>query len=1262
MCKSKNQEDTKYNLYLDDNPTNQDEFEYEQIADLLKDTIQKSNDFPMHISLMGEWGTGKSTVIKLLESKLENHKKIELKSFSVWKFSDNSTSLQRRIIRQVQNELGIDPSVPLGDKKEEKTTNTFATGLYSLVFAPFIENKKVASAYTILILLQVSILSLLFLSPVNSFVVILLSLLYSLFGMIGKSNIGIRVSNTSAINPLEHDDQFENEFKNTIKEYTKEKRLEKLILVFDDLDRLPPLQIYNALNTIKTFLKSDKCIFIVPCDEEVLRRDLQYVFESETKNSKVDVSEFLSKTFDVIIKMPLVEQNNMTRYAETLLIENEIEWYYDKNIKSDIYSILDILIHTEIDTPRKVKKNLNAFASDWYLAKQRDNGNVRNLLTTNPKELAIMTVIKTNYVELFKILKSNPLLFSNINNMDELEKRIQKELDSLMIMHNNTTKKENNEDITSDNVEGKTDVTVNDIISLSFLSRVFPLLPSDARPFLYFTNKKLNPITSVKSLNEVKESLVNADAKTFIKMFDKLQSNEKLTLFKNMKTEIMGDLVEKNVIKTLINYPETGYYARQIPFWEELLRKQIKYIAKNLEPKNVYGFLENMDAENYIFEDYGDELENFRDFQDIIDLWIEFPAAHQKLKINNLSEKVYEYTYELNDKFKSPYTIPKLIFSISENHPMAKLINWGGLLKDTINTIKNKNEEIEIFNNDAEDDDEIKKKIPFELDFNLLDWITNVNSKSNGVIGGYTLKHVITELFNELEDDSLFEGVGQYWESILETSKEESEIIHLIEFIKNQNELANKLFSDKVFYILNEKGKNNQITDEVQDLIYELLNFYNDEDKDDMLLTILDKMKDVDVVTTWAVDNYSVSDTVLDENIEELIIHNDQKVDLELLYETIDEEFNINNITALNAIEKLITNSELLFNYGENKGYFEKWFNINPEKILYINANHVKKFLNLNGYTCQNVENHNEFLIDTIKTLLKKSHMLEHNQHPIQKFPYRNQWKHHLRECFLKLVRDGHKINWSETLNDLKSIQLENHPNNQTISIFDKLDKSVISEAIPDIDVSSPINDDEINSLIISNANLKNIYHVKAISNRWRNFSLEARAEAVDKMSDDFYKEFIQKLTEKFKHQPELSYIDELQEENIYEIDKEKLLDVIIENVPFKQINKWIEEKFSSVTSQLTNWEYIAIEKIMKHYNSLDKLGYTFVRDALTVKNNKTEMILKLIPKMFQRKDAKEAKPYLRELILTLEEDEVYSELATEAKNVFGWKNRKKQR
>lgn len=354
-------------LFLEDRPlknSSGDKFQYTQVAEVICDVLEQNN-FPVHIGLFGPWGSGKTSVIKLLENKINSDtntsEKYLLKTLSVWKFADDAPSLHRKIVRQVQAELGV-----VNEEGLSIESSNTDTAMGSGIFALFIKNKsfRISAIFYILFLVAIIVTNVVIHLPrVNA---ILLALISPATFALGIGALKIFLGNFQITNQvgrktlaLLHSDQYEARFEASVEQYLKKNNGKKLILVFDDLDRLPPKQLLAALNTIKTFLHSSNCAFILPCDETVLRNGIKIAFEEkeiiqEGESQKSDesyVSDFMSKTFDYIIHLPIVEQRNMKTYARELVTEQQLSWIDEPVI--NLNRIMGVLIHSETKTQGK---------------------------------------------------------------------------------------------------------------------------------------------------------------------------------------------------------------------------------------------------------------------------------------------------------------------------------------------------------------------------------------------------------------------------------------------------------------------------------------------------------------------------------------------------------------------------------------------------------------------------------------------------------------------------------------------------------------------------------------------------------------------------------------------------------------------------------------------------------------------------------------------------------------------------------------------
>ena len=87
-----------------DNETTEDFLNYEVHCDLIKEYITNPNLLPLTIGIFGDWGSGKSSIMKILEQKLVNDSKILTIYFNSWLFEsyeDAKVSLLENILLEL---------------------------------------------------------------------------------------------------------------------------------------------------------------------------------------------------------------------------------------------------------------------------------------------------------------------------------------------------------------------------------------------------------------------------------------------------------------------------------------------------------------------------------------------------------------------------------------------------------------------------------------------------------------------------------------------------------------------------------------------------------------------------------------------------------------------------------------------------------------------------------------------------------------------------------------------------------------------------------------------------------------------------------------------------------------------------------------------------------------------------------------------------------------------------------------------------------
>ena len=398
-----------YPHFLQNAPCGEDLFEgksHETIAKNIKKLIM-SNDTCRVIGIDGGWGSGKSNLIKLVKKQLEedtNTKgKYHIFEYDAWGFQ---TDLQRRSILENLTSFIVKEFPGLDKKKWEGR-------LYKLL-----SRKRSAGAKTVKELSAVSkvasVLSIL--SPLFFILLRLLNssttiyVVYSvLFAIVLFVTYRLQVSNmikygqdTSFKNVLhelffsyldykgeetleeilKYETIYEEEpssrdFKTWINDINKDlsKLKQKLIIIFDNMDRLPKKKVQELWAAIHTFFAEEtysNIHIIIPFDREHVKtafkaENIEYQAKSCSDQNTVisdnlnEISygdDFINKTFNVVYRVSPPTMRNWKEYFRTIW---KSAFGEASELDESVPQVYDLL--TSAHTPRKIIAFINEFVS-----------------------------------------------------------------------------------------------------------------------------------------------------------------------------------------------------------------------------------------------------------------------------------------------------------------------------------------------------------------------------------------------------------------------------------------------------------------------------------------------------------------------------------------------------------------------------------------------------------------------------------------------------------------------------------------------------------------------------------------------------------------------------------------------------------------------------------------------------------------------------------------------------------------------------------
>lgn len=282
-------------------------------------------DKTFNIGLFGEWGSGKSSIIKTFNRKIDERykaegKKVKVITYDAWKYSNDS--FRRMFLLRMQEELGFEG--------KDIFNSFYLNSSEDAHIDTKINWRELIIGVTIVLALLFAIIRWGTSPDVKiaaNALVALASLVYAVIrGAFREIKVNIQRPHLFAPEQFEacfnemcdkalSTNVVANNYSKYIKGESGEKGLSRLIIVIDNVDRCTPELAYELLTNIKNFLgQKHNTIFIIPVDEDALKRH----FVPKTDNQHDDSAEFLRKFFNICIRIKPFKRDEMYDFADAI--------------------------------------------------------------------------------------------------------------------------------------------------------------------------------------------------------------------------------------------------------------------------------------------------------------------------------------------------------------------------------------------------------------------------------------------------------------------------------------------------------------------------------------------------------------------------------------------------------------------------------------------------------------------------------------------------------------------------------------------------------------------------------------------------------------------------------------------------------------------------------------------------------------------------------------------------------------------------------
>ncbi|WP_246031867.1 hypothetical protein [Salibacterium salarium] len=805
----------------------------------------------------------------------------------------------------------------------------------------------------------------------------------------------------------------------------------------------------------------------------------------------------------------------------------------------------------------------------------------------------------------------------------------------------------------------------SDFIPYLFLYRYFQKLTThyDARPYIYFSNRDLNPMTSINELGELKEIAFSGVQDVFQQKFSQLNDEYKTLFMNNILPETY---TENELIQTMhcaFSLPESLTFARRTnDDWEFYFTNHYDRIIDSLNPSVLYEGLKNIQATSITWDYLGKTLIDNDQISDLYHLWREKSNLYYKLQNTDLTDIIEQNFTIINKAEDDLYHLPSELLNLPEDHTLTHALKWDDLLLENLKDIVGINKEIEQRNkekqeNQSEEEENTEDEILLdkELPFQLIEWIKAVHNKTSIEIDGEWLSLFITDYASAF---SQLSGVGKYWTTLIENSSSSEEIEYLLQILKGKRK-SEELFPLEIWTVLNDKISSGLITESIENNLISTINRLYKKNNDHFKEAVV-TLKDVETIKTWTMEHYDFQNTEAEVPMEENLIENAPYIDSRELFQKANDRIMERNTTTIQAMTRLLNASESFRIASVENDITEEWSHLSKEEILNVEPDKdLVILLDFFQSMESNKENYTTKIIDYMTFVVNKANLLLHqSRHPRVDGSYKEKWKDHFRSLFQKLVEYDHTLSWSKTLKDLQG------PLNTEGHIGSFLDISTAISAVDAVAKNTNAKDETANEFIAHTIDITNPKQQKVVSLRWPYIQKRLKNTISTKIeNEEAYDGFISVLLEEMEFKAKPDIIKGLQEDNFNEVDKQKIIETIAKNAPKQELSSWLIELFDNINEGVSGLEYNATISIFQERDISPDIDPEKLRDCLAYRDKRTELALYIIPKIYNDRDNSKVRDVFRDTILELEEEEgLFMEQAQEVKRFFNWKNRKKSK
>lgn len=295
-----------FNPMWSDNETDQDLLGFDVHADLIKTIVTDNSNLPVTVGLFGDWGSGKSSILKILKNGLssaESKKKHLVIHFDSWIF-EGYEDAKTAILTAIIDELASNATLGARVKGE-------ALSLLKRVRWMKIAKIGIQAAASIALSNPLPLVGGMLLTKGEA-----------------ADNVSPNGFLSDLIDPENGTAYDVRKFREEFGSLLEKTGLDSLIVLVDDLDRCSPERIIENLEAIKLFLNVPGMAFVIAADRRIVEDAIRVRYANFLSSATLGAGErqaivvdYLEKLIQIPYTLPKLSPIEVRHYLSLLLVK-----------------------------------------------------------------------------------------------------------------------------------------------------------------------------------------------------------------------------------------------------------------------------------------------------------------------------------------------------------------------------------------------------------------------------------------------------------------------------------------------------------------------------------------------------------------------------------------------------------------------------------------------------------------------------------------------------------------------------------------------------------------------------------------------------------------------------------------------------------------------------------------------------------------------------------------------------------------------------